>query len=159
MLKCTGAYILSTLEEGSRDVNQNYGFVIVFSTRHQITRVTSYSLHNSVDSTGLNKYLTGVIQKVGTEETESTSLSRILSKAAEEATRDKSFVAFKALPVDVTSPYVQMGVEATGSEQIKVTDCRQAVDFIIRCILHVAQEQGKSNPLVLEHKDIVRCAL
>jgi hypothetical protein len=80
----------------------------------------------------------------------------MLSKAAGEATRDTSFVCFKALPVDITSQYVHMGVEATESEQMKVTDCRQAVDFILRCILRVSQERRPKNPLVLEHKDIVR---
>src|SRR6266403_1733600 len=44
-----GAYIISPLEEASRDPVQNAGFVVEWrNTRHR-TRVTSYSLRNSVD--------------------------------------------------------------------------------------------------------------
>lgn len=44
-----GAYILSPLEEGSRDPIQNAGFSIHWLNKNQTTRVTSYSVRNSVD--------------------------------------------------------------------------------------------------------------
>ena len=45
-----GAYIISPLEEASRDPVQNAGFVVEWrNTSRQRTRVTSYSLRNSVD--------------------------------------------------------------------------------------------------------------
>ena len=137
-------------------MDQNYGFTINFSTRRQTTRVTSYSLRNTVDNIESTSILTATKRQSGTPEMDSASLSKILSKAATEATRDTCFVAFKALPVDITSQYFHMGVEETESEQMKVTDCRQAVEFILRCILRVSQERTQSNVLVLEHKDIVR---
>jgi hypothetical protein len=43
-----GAYILSPLEEASRDPKQNAGFVIHFSLRRHVTRTTSYSVRNSL---------------------------------------------------------------------------------------------------------------
>jgi len=144
-----GAYILSSLEEGSRDVNQNYGFVIAFSTKRQTIRVTSYSLRNTVDAgTATAKSSLKRRPQSASPDLESASLSKILSKAATEANRETSFVCFKALPVDITSHYVHMGVDADESEQMKVTDCRQAIDFILRCVLRVAQERRPNNPLV-----------
>lgn len=44
-----GAYILSPLEEASRDPMQNAGFVVKWINTNQTTRVTSYSLRNSLD--------------------------------------------------------------------------------------------------------------
>ncbi|KAJ2926422.1 hypothetical protein H1R20_g10673, partial [Candolleomyces eurysporus] len=43
-----GAYILSPLEEASRDPEQNHGFVITWLTTHQESRVTSYSVRNDL---------------------------------------------------------------------------------------------------------------
>lgn len=44
----TGAYILSPLEESSRDPEQNYGFMITWLTQHEESRVTSYSVRNDL---------------------------------------------------------------------------------------------------------------
>ena len=44
-----GAYIVSPLEEASRDPIQNAGFSVEWRNAHQITRVTSYSVRNSVE--------------------------------------------------------------------------------------------------------------
>ena len=44
-----GAYILSPLEEGSRDPLQNAGFVVSWYSFHQDTRLTSYSYRNQFD--------------------------------------------------------------------------------------------------------------
>lgn len=45
-----GAYILSPLEEASRDSAQNAGFVVTWLNSNQVTRVTSYSVRNSLNS-------------------------------------------------------------------------------------------------------------
>ncbi|KAF5389930.1 hypothetical protein D9757_003649 [Collybiopsis confluens] len=45
-----GPYILSPLEEASRDPVQNAGFTIAWLNSNQTTRVTSYSIRNSLDS-------------------------------------------------------------------------------------------------------------
>lgn len=49
----TGAYILSPLEEASRDPLQNAGFIVTWlnNSGRVTSRVTSYSLRNSVDAT------------------------------------------------------------------------------------------------------------
>lgn len=44
-----GAYILSPLEEASRDPKQNAGFVIRWLSTRQTTRVSSYSVKNTID--------------------------------------------------------------------------------------------------------------
>ena len=46
----TGAYILSPLEEASRDVSQNAGFVVSWMNTNSTSRITSYSLRNRLDS-------------------------------------------------------------------------------------------------------------
>ncbi|KAF4615242.1 hypothetical protein D9613_002633 [Agrocybe pediades] len=43
-----GAYIISPLEESSRDPEENAGFVVTWSSSNQESRVTSYSVRNSV---------------------------------------------------------------------------------------------------------------
>ncbi|WWC92418.1 uncharacterized protein L201_007375 [Kwoniella dendrophila CBS 6074] len=45
-----GAYILSTLQEASRDSKENYGFVITFSPINESTRYSTYSLRNKLPS-------------------------------------------------------------------------------------------------------------
>ncbi|VDB82776.1 unnamed protein product [Peniophora sp. CBMAI 1063] len=45
-----GAYILSPLQEASRDPIQNAGFIVRWHTPASTTRVTSYSLRNSLDT-------------------------------------------------------------------------------------------------------------
>nr|XP_019007811.1 inositol polyphosphate-5-phosphatase F [Kwoniella pini CBS 10737]OCF46592.1 inositol polyphosphate-5-phosphatase F [Kwoniella pini CBS 10737] len=45
-----GAYILSTLQEASRDPKENYGFVINFSPSNESTRYSTYSLRNKMPS-------------------------------------------------------------------------------------------------------------
>ncbi|KAJ3920013.1 SacI homology domain-containing protein [Lentinula edodes] len=65
-----GAYILSPLEEASRDPLQNSGFMITWLNNNQTTRVTSYSLRNSVDSgVSLSLPSTPVIPKTPTPQT------------------------------------------------------------------------------------------
>lgn len=44
-----GAYIISPLEEGSRDPEQNSGFVVTWLNSRQTTRLTTYSVRNSLD--------------------------------------------------------------------------------------------------------------
>ncbi|KAI0273575.1 SacI homology domain-containing protein [Gloeopeniophorella convolvens] len=44
-----GAYIVSPLEEASRDPVQNAGFTIEWRNARQMTRVTSYSVRNSIE--------------------------------------------------------------------------------------------------------------
>ncbi|OCF78932.1 inositol polyphosphate-5-phosphatase F [Kwoniella mangroviensis CBS 8886] len=43
-----GAYILSTLQEASRDPKENYGFLVNFSPTDESTRYSTYSLRNKL---------------------------------------------------------------------------------------------------------------
>jgi hypothetical protein len=49
--KAAGAYILSPLEEASRDPAQNAGFVVTWHNMNQTTRVSSYSVRNTLSET------------------------------------------------------------------------------------------------------------
>ncbi|WWC98268.1 hypothetical protein V866_005159 [Kwoniella sp. B9012] len=46
----SGAYILSTLQEASRDPKENYGFLVNFSPTNESTRYSTYSLRNKLPS-------------------------------------------------------------------------------------------------------------
>lgn len=45
-----GTYILSTLQEASRNPEDNYGFVVNFRPRQTTARVTSYALRNQAST-------------------------------------------------------------------------------------------------------------
>ncbi|KAF7974824.1 hypothetical protein HWV62_11181 [Athelia sp. TMB] len=122
-----GAYILSPLEEASRDPSQNSGFTITWLNTNQTTRVTSYSLRNSLDpapsplpspvQANFGSQLprkSSYIQSFSRSSPPSSPppnnrsfsnkrapvLSRIISNAAPEVGSQTTFAAFKALPID-----------------------------------------------------------
>ncbi|KAF8660603.1 hypothetical protein AX16_001582 [Volvariella volvacea WC 439] len=72
-----GAYILSPLEEASRDPSQNAGFVITWHSSRQVTRVTSYSVRNSVDASTIStaKSMVAAISSSPPPTASSTTLS------------------------------------------------------------------------------------
>lgn len=80
-----GAYILSPLEESSRDPEENAGFVITWLTRNQESRVTSYSVRNTAS---LSPPIAG-----------SPSFGK-RRDASGCGGGTQSFAAFKVLPVD-----------------------------------------------------------
>ncbi|KAJ7172335.1 SacI homology domain-containing protein [Mycena filopes] len=120
-----GAYILSPLEEASRDPEQNAGFVVSWVNANQMTRVTSYSVRNSLDGIAaaatkpagttnskmtiksLSAAATSSIGRIpatlGRTGTAAGSLSaRLLSASVtgETGSTLTSFAAFKVLPID-----------------------------------------------------------
>ena len=171
-----GAYILSPLEEGSRDPEQNYGFMISYLTSGQTTRVTSYSLRNSADmprpsaanvtstpsnlkDTSTNVPSHSIIPTSVTTATilahksslqtlrRSTSLlSRVLSASSPppNSTQSKTFVAFKALPIDPARSRRGTGSfeETAGDELGGARSCREAVDVMVEAIRRTCSEAG-----------------
>ena len=128
-----GAYILSPLEESSRDPEQNGGFVLTWLTWNQESRVTSYSVRNSLDS-GSPVPPTPTSPSFGnrrrTSRNAASGLSNVLPSSSGLGT--KNFAAFKVLPIDrremggVSDQYVELS-----DEMQSASSCRDAVDLIV----------------------------
>ncbi|KAH9930723.1 SacI homology domain-containing protein [Fomitopsis serialis] len=132
-----GAYILSPLEEASRDPEQNSGFVITWRNVGQDTRVTSYSIRNSLD---LSSPLASERSCARTQPTLSSLLSRAAVPIAE---GDSSFVAFKMLPIDPTRMRRDTGSFIEPADELSgATNCKQATDLIVDTIRQACVEAG-----------------
>ncbi|KAI0082839.1 hypothetical protein K474DRAFT_1584893 [Panus rudis PR-1116 ss-1] len=156
-----GAYILSPLEETSRDPLQNAGFVVTWRNTRQDTRVTSYSIRNSLDLTSPpTSPRTPISPRPTGPSRRNTALSRILSKAAEPVINDDvTFAAFKALPVDPArsrrdnGSFVEPADELTGA-----TNCKEAVDLMVEAIRRACADVGNSPDDFVTDSDIVSLA-
>lgn len=172
---CAGAYIISPLEEASRDPLQNAGLIISWlNTPHQETRVTSYSIRNSVDlssplgsplpfasanRSSLNRPRSSMISSLTRR---GSQLSRILTDASLTASCEKTFAAFKVLPIDharirqgstLGSAYSEVADELTGA-----SNCKEATNWIVETICQACEDIG-SNPhgrRMVKEEDIVR---
>ncbi|KAH8827011.1 SacI homology domain-containing protein [Flagelloscypha sp. PMI_526] len=108
-----GSYILSPLEEASRDPVQNAGFILTWLNMNQVTRVTSYSIRNTVEPR-----LSGLQAKLPAS---------------------TSFAAFKALPVD-PAHLRRAGSSFSysndhGADTLSnATTCKEAVELIVESI-------------------------
>ncbi|TCD64143.1 hypothetical protein EIP91_004492 [Steccherinum ochraceum] len=162
-----GAYILSPLEEGSRDPNQNAGFVVTWRNTNQDTRVTSYSIRNSLEtppsSPGPNSGTPGSPRTVTAPRLsraptrKATALSRILSNAAAPVLdNDVTFAAFKALPIDPArsrrenGSFVEPADELTGA-----TNCKEAVALMVEAIRRACADIGNDENELVKQKDVV----
>ncbi|TDL25045.1 hypothetical protein BD410DRAFT_718891 [Rickenella mellea] len=165
-----GAYILSTLEEGSRDVLQNYGFVVNFLNSGQTTRVTSYSFRNSAD-------FPDELQSIPDRGSPSTSasrgsrpkpvrsksrLSQMISGSRSVGDQLSSYVAFKSLPVDpMHMRRAKEGFEelSIGSDDLsRAETCKDAVNVIVDAIVRACADVGNSNPSIVTESEIVSLA-
>ncbi|KAF7440628.1 hypothetical protein PC9H_000974 [Pleurotus ostreatus] len=172
-----GAYIISPLEEASRDPLQNAGLIISWlNTPHQETRVTSYSIRNSVDlssppgsplpfasanRSSLNRPRSSMILSLTRR---GSQLSRILTDASLTASCEKTFAAFKVLPIDharirqgstLGSAYSEVADELTGA-----SNCKEATNWIVETICQACEDIG-SNPhgrRMVKEEDIVSLA-
>ncbi|KAI0277671.1 SacI homology domain-containing protein [Russula aff. rugulosa BPL654] len=153
-----GAYIISPLEEASRDPVQNAGFVVEWRNTSQRTRVTSYSLRNSVDlpsspsPSGSSTFQTmrassrrgaspiaALPTPAPAAETSSADGASDAGHAAASNTNTTNFAAFKALPID------RARREASGSAFVEpsapddlasVNTCQEAVDLMVDAIVN-----------------------
>ncbi|KAH7908877.1 SacI homology domain-containing protein [Hygrophoropsis aurantiaca] len=124
-----GAYILSPLEEASRDPAQNAGFTVSWlNTDNVSTRLTSYSYRNCPTDANITTSIfstlqrnassnntiklsanastskppgLGSVRRAPSSSRRTPTLSRIMSKVSEDAAQNKTtFAAFKVLPID-----------------------------------------------------------
>ncbi|KAI0723971.1 SacI homology domain-containing protein [Cerioporus squamosus] len=154
-----GAYILSPLEEASRDPLQNAGFVVTWhNTQDQDTRVTSYSMRNSVDlTTPPASPAPAASSRFSLSLTASRKntapLSQILSDAAAPAAgQDTIFAAFKALPVDPARSRRENG------SFIHAKNCKHAVDMIVDAIRQACKDMGNDRQDFITEADVVSLA-
>lgn len=155
MTSSLGAYILSTLEEGSKDRQQNYGFLVHYDSSGEQTRVTSYSMRNSIGDleASSNSTFTG---KLSLRRKGSSVLSRVLSDTAARGSDEASYAAFKALPVDPAKMRRTTGsFEETANELSWATTCKEAVDSIADAIYRAVTDAGGDTVDFVKEEDIV----
>ncbi|KAK0228754.1 SacI homology domain-containing protein [Armillaria fumosa] len=158
-----GAYILSPLEEASRDPEQNAGFVIEWLSSREITRVTSYSMKNSLDLLAISPALKSNISSLGSKYKSMTvgqgradrvTLSSILGNGHANDT-DKTFAAFKMLPIDPTRSRSQ----SAGSEEVEIAgSCREAVNMVVERIKRACEDVGGVDSGFVREGDVVSLA-
>ena len=139
-----GAYILSPLEEASRDPEENAGFTVTWLTSRQESRISSYSVRNDVgDSASPFALLARSVSKRGRPQ--------VIAKS----NGDQTFAAFKVLPVDPArirrSSSTGDGLYAEASDEISnAATCREAVDLIVDSIERASKEEGGKANVVKE---------
>lgn len=158
-----GAYILSPLEEASRDPEQNAGFVIEWLSSREITRVTSYSMKNSLDLLAISPALKSNMASLGSKYKSMTvgpgradrvTLSSILGNGHAND-MDKTFAAFKMLPIDPTRSRSQ----SAGSEEVEIAgSCREAVNMVVERIKRACEDVGGVDSGFVREGDVVSLA-
>ena len=128
-----GAYILSPLEESSRDPEQNAGFVLTWSASNQESRVTSYSVRNSLDP-GSSSPPTPTSPSFGNRRR--STMPGISNVVASTSLSTTNFAAFKVLPIDPTGTRREMSAVSDqyvelSDEMQRASSCREAVDLIV----------------------------
>ncbi|EJD44199.1 hypothetical protein AURDEDRAFT_145215 [Auricularia subglabra TFB-10046 SS5] len=167
-----GPYILSPLEEASRDPTQNYGFMVAYLPTRQDTRVSSYSVRNSIDTAARTPTTSPVTTPASSPQAMRFSrrstksppkpqgghvLSRILTNVALGTNDDVVSAAFKALPVD--SAKERRGSALTGAPLKDPQTCMDAVNRIVGAIRDACADVGAvHSPDFVVEKDIVSLA-
>ncbi|KAF9477543.1 hypothetical protein BDN70DRAFT_810519 [Pholiota conissans] len=168
-----GAYILSPLEESSCDPQQNAGFVVTWLTSHQESRVTSYSVRNSLDlsssppASPASPTFPGRSKKTRSRSATLPLLSNILAEAsfgtAGAPGQQRNFAAFKVLPIDpararrASSTTSQMYSE-TSDEMHGAATCKEAVDLIVERIYNACNDVGGGQGDFVTQEDVVSLA-
>lgn len=144
----SGEYIMSPLEEGSRNPTQNYGFLINYTPSCDNTRVSSYSVlnHQTKPTADQASVTTSTVKRKSTMIL-STMLNNISS--VEEKADSDHFVAFKALPNDPARTRRTTGsFDEPASNELFASDCQQAVDVMVDTILQAIQDYDGPNKSV-----------
>ncbi|KAJ7219415.1 SacI homology domain-containing protein [Mycena pura] len=164
-----GAYILSPLEEASRDPEQNAGFVVTWVNTNQMTRITSYSVRNSPDAIAAFPFPANMATIKSLSVAATSSLGRIPATLArtgslpnsvsarlrslaasggEPGTTRTSCAAFKALPIDPArtrraSSVGSGGAYVDSAEELSgAASCREAVELMVDSIRRACEEMG-----------------
>ncbi|KZT26550.1 hypothetical protein NEOLEDRAFT_1132067 [Neolentinus lepideus HHB14362 ss-1] len=158
-----GAYILSPLEEASKDPLQNAGFIITWFNSNQDTRVSSYSVRNSAESSSVpSSPVTATSSRpliLPSPSQKGSKLSRILSNAAPDVSSDTSFAAFKALSIDPARTRRGSGsFEEQADDLTGATNCKEAVDLIVEAIERACKDVGCAHDGFVVEEDVVGLA-
>ncbi|KAG2349544.1 hypothetical protein BDR05DRAFT_1020563 [Suillus weaverae] len=161
-----GAYIISPLEEASRDPVQNAGFSVYWHASDKISmRMTSYSIRNCPEDAPTRSPPAGSVSGSSQfkpmlprrEPTKTANLSGIMSKVSENAAgaTNVCFAAFKALPVDParvrsgsSTGYAEPADDLAGA-----TTCKQVVEMMVESIKRACEDAGNS-PVIMD-RDVV----
>lgn len=180
-----GVYIISPLEEASRNPENNYGFVVTYLPNRLVTRVTTYSLRNvigggevatvpggssiakpklqqllssasvSIKNSAANESGVGVLPKL---------LANVTTAAANNGTtnsnasKNEVFAAFKALPVDQGSGSGGIDTsDATTDPLLSAATCHAAIDILVDMIRSACRDAGNGHENhFIQERDIVR---
>jgi hypothetical protein len=183
-----GTYILSTLEESSRDPAQNAGFVVHWTSERQETRVTSYAVRNSVDvppsspSTPSTKTSFGPLPSFPLPTTaEATDMpmplrrTSTLSNTRATLQRQSSVALSRLLtrtaPGEPGEPtfaaFKALPVDPTRTRQlgtsaadelISATTCADAIEIIVNGIREACADVGNTQNDFVKDEDVVRYA-
>jgi hypothetical protein len=169
-LSVVGAYILSPLEEASRDPAQNAGFTVTWLNTDLVSsRIASYSYRNNpLDISGSGsarveergESTSGGAKNVGNRLSR-TIYTRPTSKSAVSGDRtesnDTSFAAFKALPVGSTHVREESRYAEPADDLAGATSCKEAVDLIVDAVKRACKDVGSaSRDNFISEEDIVR---
>src|ERR1700722_2197074 len=163
----TGAYIISPLEEASRDPIQNAGFTISWLTSNQVTRMTSYSVRNSLVDPSLPPsspvrpvFIIEARNRLNSLSRKGMALSKLLlSNAPMTTATDQTFAAFKALPVDPTrrqESTISASPIEPADEVACASSCKEAVDLIVEAIKRACVDLGCVHGDFVTEADVVR---
>ena len=146
------------MEEASRSPDDNYGFLISYLPSRLTTRVTSYSVRNTVGDARPSQPRTPNLSKLLTSRKGSkgsAALSKILSNVALVTGSGSAgavvTAAFKALPTDSIT-----GVSDVDDPVASATTCRHAVDLIVEMVQKACADIGNVSPYFVVEEDIVR---
>ncbi|KAF7778523.1 hypothetical protein Agabi119p4_2868 [Agaricus bisporus var. burnettii] len=164
-----GAYILSPLEEASRDPEQNSGFIITWINSNQESRASSYSVRNKLWPSGDLTSPTSPTsplqpQTWGSSRRSTVNLSRLLANSfAASGTSETTFAAFKVLPIEparfrqgtgtTSGPYSETSEEIAGA-----SSCREIVDRIVESIGHACENVGGGGDRFIIDEDVISVA-
>ncbi|TFK54747.1 hypothetical protein OE88DRAFT_1777920 [Heliocybe sulcata] len=158
-----GAYILSPLEESSKDPLQNAGFIVTWLNTNQDTRVTSYSVRNSPESPSVasfpNSLMSGRPSILPSRSRKDSKLSRVLSNATPDVSSTTCFAAFKALSIDPARSRRGSGsFEEQADDLTGATNCKEAVDLIVDAIERACKDVGSAHDGFVAEEDVVGLA-
>ncbi|KAG5352348.1 hypothetical protein C0989_002730 [Termitomyces sp. Mn162] len=170
-----GVYILSPLEEASRDPAQNAGFVITWRNTNQITRVTSYSIRNSLEApgssptpplAGLPAARRSVINagsklSQGLSRTKVPVLSNMLSNATLSPGSHTTFGSFKVLPIDPARTRRESSFGSSvdyidaADELSSASNCQEAAEMIVDNIRRACEDIGGAQGEFVKEEDVL----
>ena len=138
---------------------QNAGFVVTWrNSEAQDTRVTSYSIRNSLDLASPPASPSSPKFTMTAPRKSTMPLSRILSDTAGPiAGQETIFAAFKALPVDPARSRRESGSFIQPQDELaSAKSCKEAVDMIVDAIRQACRDIGNEHRDLITDADVVR---